>query len=70
MALRAFEPRAVEYQGTWKSDDDCEILEMSQIPLAKCFKPDDGILVLGDSRGRQLARAMLAVMNDSVYAWV
>ena len=70
----------MKYSGDWRSNDNCEINKLEAIFDTKskkliqesakkspCLTENDTIMVLGDSRGRQLARALFSVLNDSVY---
>ena len=57
---RCFEEWSVQnYSGKWESVDDCEIHRIKPAEIQQCFENGKGrVLILGDSRSRQLARSM------------
>ena len=67
LALQNYSPLKIEYSAVWKSDDNCQILPLSN--FESCFSKEDKVLILGDSRGRQITRAIYSVLNgsDTVY---
>lgn len=47
------------YSGIWKSNDDCEMKILNESELSECFNHGKKrILLIGDSRTRQLANAL------------
>ena len=57
---RCFEEWGVQnYSGKWESVNDCEIHRIKPAEIQQCFENGKGrVLILGDSRSRQLARSM------------